>query len=254
MVGIRFKTYRMLFELGEREAMIAGFRQVVGLQKTYSEKQADLWIVLSMVPGKRDGYYVDVGSGDGEFVSNTKLLDDLGWKGVCIDPFPTNMSSRTCQLFRQPVFSVSGKKVSFRAAGLLGGITESSGGVAGGSGLAVDASGKVLAIQHPPLVDFSTATLDEILEKAHAPRHIDLMSIDIEGAEYEALRGLSLDKYQVQAFVIEHNFEEPKRHLVRELLESKGYTLLRSWYRDDWYVLHDLPYRFKLVQEERHPR
>src|SRR5262245_4724619 len=104
MVGIRFKTYRMLFELGEREAMIAGFRQVVGLQKTYSEKQADLWIVLSMVPGKRDGYYVDVGSGDGEFVSNTKLLDDLGWKGVCIDPFPTNMSSRTCQLFRQPVF------------------------------------------------------------------------------------------------------------------------------------------------------
>src|SRR5262249_2582743 len=98
-------------------------------------------------PGKRDGYYVDVGSGDGEFVSNTKLLDDLGWKGVCIDPFPTNMSSRTCQLFRQPVFSVSGKKLSFRAAGLMGGITQTLG-----------VTSTVPAVQQSPLVDFETAS------------------------------------------------------------------------------------------------
>jgi FkbM family methyltransferase len=238
MVGIKYKTYQLLFELRDREALKAAIRQVLGLQKTYAEKQQDLWIVLSVVPGKRDGYYVDVGSGDGEFVSNTKLLDDMGWKGVCIDPFPTNMSSRTCQLFRQPVFSVSGKKVSFRAAGMLGGITETLGA---GSGEP--------AVQKAPLVDFSTATLDEILEKAHAPRHIDFMSIDIEGAEYEALRGLSLDKYEVQAFDIEHNNEEPKRQLIRQLLETNGYTLVRSWYRDDFYVLHDLPYQFKLVLE-----
>ena len=194
--------------------------------------------MLSAVPNKRDGYYVDVGSGDGVFVSNTKLLDDMGWKGVWIDPFPTNMSSRTCQMFRQPVFSVTGKKVSFRDAGLMGGIAKTMGATAGDP-----------QVQQSRLVDFTTATLDEILEKAHAPRHIDFMSVDVEGAEYEVLRGLSLDKYQVQAFVIEHNFEEPKRHLIRQLLEANGYALVRSWYRDDWYVLHGLPYRFKLVLE-----
>src|SRR5262249_48926163 len=106
-------------------------------------------------------------------------------------------------------------------------------------------------VQQAPLVDFSTATLDEILEKAHAPRHIDFMSIDVEGAEYEVLRGLSLDKYEVEAFDIEHNNEEPKRQLIRQLLETKGYTLVRSWFRDDFYVLHDLPYEFKLVLEPR---
>jgi hypothetical protein len=53
----------------------------------------------------------------------------------------------------------------------------------------------------------------------------------------------------VQAFAIEHNSEEPKRQLIRQLLETNGYTLVRSWYRDDFYVLHDLPYRFKLVLE-----
>ena len=225
-VGVRYKTYRLLFELGKREAMVVAIERVLGLQKTYSEKQQDLWIVLSALPGKRDGYYVDVGSADGVEVSNTKLLDDMGWKGVCIDPFPTNMSSRTCQLFRQPVFSVSGKKVSFRAAGMLGGITETLG-----------ITSVVPKVQQSPLVDFLTATLDEILEKAKAPSHIDFMSIDVEGAEYEVL-GLSLDKYQVEAFTIEHNNEHPKRELIRQLLESKGYTLVRSWYRDDWYVLH----------------
>ena len=239
-VGVNYKTYRLLFELGEREALIVTVKQLFGLQKSYSEKQQDLWIALSVAPGKRDGYYVDVGSNDGVLDSNTKLLDGMGWKGVCIDPFPTNMSSRTCQLFRQPVFSVSGKKVSFRAAGNAGGITETLG--------ITSAEAKV---KQAPLVDFVTATLDEVLEKAKAPKHIDFMSIDVEGAEYEVLRGLSLDKYQVEAFTIEHNNEHPKRELIRQLLESKGYTLARSWYREDWYVLHDLPYEYKLALEFR---
>jgi len=42
--------------------------------------------------------------------------------------------------------------------------------------------------------------------------------------------GLSLDKYQVEAFAIEHNNEEQKRQMIRQLLEAKGYTLVRSWY------------------------
>ena len=239
-IGTDYKTYRLLFELGKRKAMTVAIERLLGLQKTYSEKQQDLWIVLSVLPGKRDGYYVDVGAADGVKDSNTKLLDGLGWKGICIDPFPTNMSSRTCQLFRQPVFSVSGKKVSFRAAGFAGGITETLGITSVEPG-----------VQQAPLVDFVTATLNEILDKAKAPSHIDFMSVDVEGAEYEALRGLSLDKYQVEAFAIEHNNEHPKRELIRQLLEKKGYTLVRSWYREDWYVLHDLPYYYKLDLEFR---
>jgi len=233
-VGSHYRTYRLLFELSKRDALLAAARRVVGLQRSYGEMQQDLWIVLSVMPGKRNGYYVDVGSADGVVSSNTKLLDSLGWKGVCIDPFPTNMASRTCQLFRQPVFSVSGKKVSFRAASAMGGIAET---------LGVGAS--TPDVVRAPLVELTTATLDEILEKANAPRHIDFMSIDVEGAELEVLRGLSLDKYQVEAFAIEHNFEEPKREGIRQLLESKGYARVRSWAEDDWYLLHGR-YKFKL--------
>jgi FkbM family methyltransferase len=207
--------------------------QTLGIQKTYAQAQQDLWVALAVAPGKRDGYYVDVGSADGIFHSNTKLLDSMGWNGVCIDPFPSNMETRTCQLFRQPVFSVSGKDVEFRAAGENGGIADTMGRTAGQAAKA-------------PLVHFVTATLDEILEKAKAPRHIDFMSIDVEGAEFEALRGLSLDKYDVDAFAIEHNNETEKREHIRQLLEGRGYVRVRSWITDDWYLHRDPGYEFVL--------
>ena len=65
----------------------------------------DLWVALTLGHGRNGGYYVDVGSADGVEISNTYLLDRMGWKGVCIDPFPTNMQKRTCQVFKQAVYS-----------------------------------------------------------------------------------------------------------------------------------------------------
>jgi FkbM family methyltransferase len=233
MVGMQCRLNRLLFELPKVQSLKVALWQTLGLQRTYAAGKQDLWIALSVAPGKRDGYYVDVGSADGILHSNTKLLDSMGWKGVCIDPFPTHMESRTCQLFRQPVFSESGKQVDFRAAGENGGITDTLGRNS-------DQASK------SQLVHFVTATLDEILDKAKAPHRIDFMSIDIEGAEFEALRGLSLDKYEVDAFAIEHNYEKEKREHIRQLLEGKGYILVRSWVTDDWYLHRDPGYEFSL--------
>jgi hypothetical protein len=35
---------------------------------------------------------------------------------------------------------------------------------------------------------------------------------------------------------IEHNFEEPKRTLIKELLNKNGYTLEKEVEWDDWYI------------------
>jgi hypothetical protein len=67
---------------------------------------------------------VDVGSGDGVVSSNIKALEDLGWKGICIDPFPRNMEQRNCRLYKEVVYGVAGQKVRFRDAGFLGGIDD----------------------------------------------------------------------------------------------------------------------------------
>jgi hypothetical protein len=112
----------LLFEYPLSTNSKASLRQLLHLDHSYSlaeGAQDDRWIARCLMPDRRDGFYVDVGAADGTISSNTKLLDELGWKGVCIDPFPTHMEDRTCQVFRQPVFSESGQKVTFRAAGEL---------------------------------------------------------------------------------------------------------------------------------------
>ncbi len=221
--GTLFEFHKIAYELPRGENVSASLRRLFNLQPSYGQYDQDLWVALAIGHGKKSGYYVDVGSADGIEISNTYLLDRMGWQGVCIDPFPRHMQKRTCQMFQQPVFSESGKKVLFRAAGDLGGI-------------ASDLGKYKKYIDGAPMVEFTTATLDEILEKAHAPQWIDYMNIDVEGAEYDVLRGLSLDRYQFGALTIEHNFEAEKREKIRALMESKGYVRVRSWQVDDWYV------------------
>lgn len=41
--------------------------------------------VLNMLGFKRDGTYVDIGSGDSRDSNNTHCLDALGWRGICVE-------------------------------------------------------------------------------------------------------------------------------------------------------------------------
>jgi FkbM family methyltransferase len=230
--GRIYELQRIVYELPLGANVLAALRRVLNLQPSYGQFQQDLWVVLAEGRGKKNGYYVDVGSGDGEYGSNTYLLDRMGWNGVCIDPFPRNMRRRTCRVFPQPAFSESGKKLQFRAAGDLGGIESDLGKYKN-------------QVSGFPLVEFVSATLDEILEKAKAPKWIDYMNIDVEGAEFDVLRGFSLERYEVGAFTIEHNFEDEKRERIQRLLEAKGYVRVRSWEVDDWYVHRDLASKYK---------
>lgn len=225
--GMRFgqilEYQQIVYELPKDENLSTSLRRLFNLQPSYGQFQQDLWVALKVGHGKKDGYYVDVGSADGIRISNTNLLDHMGWKGVCIDPFPTHMQGRTCQVFKQPIYSESGKKVQFRVAGEEGGIESNLATYKGD-------------VSKAPLVELVTTTLDEVLEKAKAPQWIDYMNIDVEGAEYDALRGFNLDKYEVGSFTIEHNYEPEKREQIRKLMEGKGYVRVRSWEVDDWYV------------------
>ncbi len=236
--GVRYGRYyerhKWMFGLSDRDNARLTLRRAAGTLRSHSQFEQDLWVMMLIPPGQRSGYYVDVGAADGERISNTKLFDEMGWKGICIDPAAAHMEKRTCQVFRQPVYRASGVRVLFNAIGDLGGIIGPS-----------DAGGSPGAAARPKTVELVTATLDEILAKAGAPSYIDYISLDIEGAEYDALLGLSLERYEVGAFTIEHNFESEKREAIRRLLESKGYVRVQSWVVDDFYVNRRLAGRFR---------
>jgi FkbM family methyltransferase len=203
-------------------------KQLFGLQDFHSQLGQDKWIIGKVFPGVRDGYFVDVGAWDAVQHSNSKALEDLGWDGICIDPFPRNWKNRRCQLFREVVYDRKGEKIEFRLAGPFSGIDEHI-----GIWRELTQGGRV--------VELTTTTLADILQRANAPKYIHYVSIDVEGAELEVLRGFPFSEYTVGAFTIEHNFEEPRRTQIRQLLEQHGYRLARQQDVDDWYLLDREP-------------
>src|SRR5262245_10025530 len=189
----------------------------------------DKWVLEKVFPGVSDGYFVDVGSGHGTIGSNSLGLELRGWKGVCIDPFPIYMEGRTCQLFKEVVFSKAGLVMDFAQAGGLGGLS--------------DTLGKWNEKAAPsPTVRLTTVTLDDLLARAGAPSFIHFISLDIEGAELEALHAFPFDRYRVGAWAIEHNREEPKRTQIQELLAAHGYRRVHDYRQDDFYVAADIRY------------
>ena len=176
-----------------------------------------------MFPDVVDGFFVDVGSADGTLASNTKALEETGWSGICIDPFPTNMEGRTCQMLKEVVFSEEGKPVPFQVSEELSGIKDTLG------------VWKERALKGRTVV-FTTTTLGEILARTKAPHFIQFVSLDIEGAELEALKGFPFDRYSIGALAVEHNDEEPKRSEIHALMRSHGYRRCHTWQQDDFYV------------------
>ena len=205
------------------EQLLVSVQEVVGIVKYHSAFEQDKWVAQSIFPKVGDGFFVDVGSADGVKESNTKTLEDRGWRGVCVDPFPTNMETRTCTVFTDVVSSEPGRTVRFQKAGFLSGMVDHLGSTKNW-------------VRDPEIVELTTTTLAEILRRANAPRLIHYMSLDIEGAELEALRGFPFAEHDLGSLTVEHNWEEPKRTLIRRLLEDHGYRYALTLERDDCYL------------------
>ena len=209
------------------DRMPAVIDYTIGRETTYALYGQDIWLLYHVYPGVTDGFFVDLGSADGEADSNTKMLETHGWSGICIDPFPSNMDHRTCRMFKEVVDSEAGRTVQFQQPGSF------SGGILNYAGWWVGKDDR------EKTVELTTTTLGDILERGQAPSFIHYMSVDIEGAEYEALRAFPFDTYRVGALSVEHNEVQDRRAAIRRLLESHGYRLERAILDQDWYVLDD---------------
>jgi FkbM family methyltransferase len=70
---------------------------------------------------------------------------------------------------------------------------------------------------------------------------VGIMSIDIEGHEYEALLGLDLDKINVEILIIENNAKGVMGNdLIREYLTKREFKFIaRIWDLDDVFICED---------------
>jgi FkbM family methyltransferase len=224
-LGVRYQLNAECCQIPLSRSFVVSAKEKLGLATFYSQMGQDKWVSEKVFPGVKNGFFLDVGSGDGTFLSNTKALEQKGWTGICVDAFPRNMQDRTCQIFKAVVFSEAGKRVKFWAAEDWGRIIDES----------VEMKARMQTYT-APIVEFTTVTLADILERAKAPRFIHYVSLDVEGPELQVLKGFPFDKYQIGALTVEHNYIEPKRSEIKALMESHGYKYVHTSDRDDFYL------------------
>ena len=92
-----------------------------------SQKGQDKWVILSVLPFKRNGFFLDLAAADGVTHSNTYVLEKFfGWSGICIEPNPDFLEelrrTRNC-ITDGSIISDRQETVTFRLDnGQLGGI------------------------------------------------------------------------------------------------------------------------------------
>jgi FkbM family methyltransferase len=195
-------------------------------QKTYSQLKQDLK-VLEFYKYKKNGFFIEIGANNGIELSNTYLLEkDYNWKGICVEALPDKfqelIKNRTSININKAVYNKTGEILNFSSDNLGSGITE-----------LID---KYLDVKKKEQIKVETITLNDILDNNNAPTFIDYLSIDTEGSEYIILSAVNFNKYKFGIIHLEHNYVEPRRTDMKNLLLSKGYKYLGENAYDDEYV------------------
>lgn len=200
----------------------------------YSQSQIrqDLF-VLSELNFKRNGFFVEFGATNGVDLSNTYLLEkEFGWSGILAEPakcwHDALSRNRSVAIDHNCVWKDSSSKLMFNEVE----IPELS-TISAYSKLDLFKSARA----HGEAYEVHSISLADLLKMYGAPRHIDYLSIDTEGSEYEILKNFDFGEYSFGVITCEHNFT-PLRDNIFELLSKNGYqrryqTLSEF---DDWYV------------------
>ncbi len=170
-----------------------------------------------------DGFYVDVGCYHPKKFSNTYWLYKKGWSGINIDMEEDKI--RLFNMVRRRDYNILCPVSNKRET-----VTLYRDGKYGlGSTLDKDLAGQITAAQCETV---ETKTLTEIIDDSpFRDRHIDVLSIDVEGMDYKVISALDFKKYKPKVIIIEdhhRNIEDIVNTDVYKLLKNNAY-ILRSW-------------------------
>jgi FkbM family methyltransferase len=165
---------------------------------------------------KTDGLFVEVGAYDGVSFSNSSCLARVGWSGLLIEPIP-----QFADACRDHYRGNDRIKVINAAAGATNGTVEITiaGPLTSTSGAVVDAYRNVAwaqgSVRAAKQITVPQQRLDDLLDAAGlAGKTIDVVIVDVEGAEEAVFDGFSLSHWAPKMLIVELSHTHPDLHGV----------------------------------------
>jgi FkbM family methyltransferase len=203
----------------------------------YSQKGQDKFLNEYLFKNKQNGTFVEIGAHDGISFSNTYFFEkNLKWAGICVEPNPNMFAklrlNRDCICEQLCISDSEGQRDFLLCTGYM---------LEMYSGLLDNYDPRHLDRIEQEMQQFggdktvitvACRTLQNLFEKYNL-RHIDLLSVDIEGGELAAIKSIDFDKVHIDVILIENNFNES---YVKDYLEAKNYLLINHIGKDDIYV------------------
>ncbi len=205
-----------------------------------------LWQVFN---GATSGFFIEVGAYDGVALSNTVFLEQMGWRGILVEPIRA--------LCERAAAARPGSRVYNAACSRPGGPRTQR--------FTITQGVPVLSYLHAEPdhvercrregatlveVEVAVVTLDEILAQerrlppgtpsAWRREHgwcIDLVSIDVEGGELDVLAGFNLDRFKPRVLVLENDRDSGQA--IEPYLAERGYRKFHRQVINDFYARDD---------------
>ena len=195
--------------------------------KSFSQNYEDLIAMYLLDKNKFqypiENFFVEIGAFDGITYSTTKYFEDcLNFNGIAIEASPGNYEklkkNRKCIVLNYAVDCVSGESKKLKEDGVYSKFVESE--------------------DESNFTKVMTKSVREIFEEFNCPLNIDFVSIDTEGNEYEILKGIDLEKYNIKILCIETNFDNNKSQLIKTHLSKYGYqkVLNNKFDFNSWFI------------------
>ena len=193
--------------------------------------------------GVQNGFYLDVGSVDGIYYSNTYALEKSGWNGICVEGhpsyFPMLEQNRTATCYSCAAGDEDKGECTFSAnyRGSLSTLDLNLEKWYPNSGYKKfygdRKKPKIKGILNGRIT-VPMRKLDSILEENQEKfDKLDLISIDVDGSEIYTLKGLTLENWMPTLLILEISMV---RDFVHKFATSAGYILARTCGPDAFYV------------------
>ena len=201
----------------------------------YSQCQEDIFLNENIFKNKLNGIYIELGALDGILYSNTKFFEDsLNWKGILIEPHPEKF--KLLQLNRPNNFLFNSLVSCYKGPLDFRYFLDCHAAVSGVE--------NTLSKQHFDVyfesdnewhkslpqnkISIKPITLTEIVKQTQLT-HIDLLSLDVEGHEYEVLQSWDFS-IPIDIILIETLGVQPEKdELCREILIKNNYKFITSY-------------------------